>query len=203
MSETPSAPPASTAFAISVISVTFGESFMITGCAATFFTSLVILSAIDGFCPNAIPPSFTFGQDIFISSMSTAFDTSSIASLFTTFMYSSSECPHTFTITLAPLAFKNARSLSINVSIPGFCNPIALSIPAPVSAILGVGLPFHGLSATPFVVTAPSLSISTNSLYSIPEPNVPEAVVIGFSNSIPAKLTLNFLLMPSSISDLF
>ena len=42
--ETTSAPPASAALAISVISVTLGLSFIITGCLAYFFTSLVMAS---------------------------------------------------------------------------------------------------------------------------------------------------------------
>ena len=69
--DTASAPPASTALAISVISVTLGLNFIITGCLATFFTAFVIRSAEAGTCPKAIPPSFTLGQDMLISSIST------------------------------------------------------------------------------------------------------------------------------------
>jgi len=50
-------------------------------------------------------------------------------------------------------------------------------------------LPGHGTLATPFVVTAPSLLRSTYSLYSMPEPNVPEATVTGFLNVTPAIFT--------------
>ena len=64
INDKPSAPPASAARAISVMSVTFGESFMMTGCFACALISLVISSTIFGFCPKAIPPSFTFGQEI-------------------------------------------------------------------------------------------------------------------------------------------
>ena len=67
-----SAPPASAAFAISVISVTFGLSFIITGCLATFFTSFVIASTAFGSWPKAIPPCFTFGQEMLISNISTS-----------------------------------------------------------------------------------------------------------------------------------
>lgn len=49
ISESASAPPASAAFAISVMSVTFGVSFMETGCAAFFFISFVMYSTIPGF----------------------------------------------------------------------------------------------------------------------------------------------------------
>ena len=39
--------------------------------AADFFTSFVISSTEAAFCPKAIPPSLTFGQEILISSIST------------------------------------------------------------------------------------------------------------------------------------
>ena len=71
ISDTASAPPASTAFAISVISVTLGLNFIIIGFFDTLLTALVISIADSALCPNAIPPSFTFGHDILISSMST------------------------------------------------------------------------------------------------------------------------------------
>ena len=114
--ESTSAPPASAAFAVSVMSVTFGLSFMITGCLARFFTSLVISSTAFGFCPKAIPPAFTFGQDILISRRSTG----SSASLSTTSQYSSVVFPHTFTIILVSNFFKNGMSRSQKTSIPGF-----------------------------------------------------------------------------------
>ena len=71
---------------------------------------------------------------------------------------------------------------------------MAFIIPACVSQTLGVGLPVHGVSATPFVTTAPSLFKSTNSPYSMPEPNVPDAVIIGFLNSTPAIVTFVFII---------
>ncbi len=71
ISDMASAPPASTAFAISVISVTFGLNFIMIGCFETFLTAAVISSATAAFCPNAIPPSFTFGHEILISNIST------------------------------------------------------------------------------------------------------------------------------------
>ena len=72
---------------------------------------------------------------------------------------------------------------------------MAFIIPPYVSAILGVGLPGHGTFATPFVVTAPRRFRSTNSEYSIPEPNVPDATVIGFFHSTPAMFTAIFTLL--------
>lgn len=69
--ERTSAPPLSAAFAISVMSVTLGLSFMMIGCFAYFLTSFVMASRAFGSCPKAIPPSFTFGQDTLISRRST------------------------------------------------------------------------------------------------------------------------------------
>ena len=74
----------------------------------------------------------------------------------------------------------------MKTSTPGFCNPMAFNMPPYTSATRGVGFPSQGTLATPFVTTAPSLFKSTNSAYSIPEPKVPDAVITGFFNSIPA-----------------
>ena len=71
ISDTASAPAASTACAIYAMSVTFGLSFMTTGCFAAALTAFVIAAAAFGSCPKAMPPSFTFGQEILISSRST------------------------------------------------------------------------------------------------------------------------------------
>ena len=66
-----SAPPASAALAITVISVTLGLSFMMMGCFAWAFTAFVMASTAFGSWPKAIPPSFTLGQEMLISSRST------------------------------------------------------------------------------------------------------------------------------------
>ena len=87
-------------------------------------------------------------------------------------------------------------SLLQNTSTPGFCRPIAFIIPLWISAIRGVGFPVQGTSATPLVTTAPSLFKSTNSLYSAPEPKVPEAVITGFFNSTPPIFTFIFIKVP-------
>ena len=65
--EIASAPPASAAFAISVMSVTFGLNFIITGCFAAFLILDVMSNNASAFCPNAMAPSLTFGQETLIS----------------------------------------------------------------------------------------------------------------------------------------
>lgn len=57
---TPSPPPASTAFAISTISVTFGESFTITGLSVTLRTAFVTCSTTFG----SIPSFYAFAGNI-------------------------------------------------------------------------------------------------------------------------------------------
>ena len=90
---------------------------------------------------------------------------------------------------------RNGRSRLTKVSTPGFCKPMALSMPPYTSATRGVGLPSQGTSDTPLVTTAPSRLRSTKSAYSIPDPNVPDAVITGFFSSIPAILTAKFILL--------
>ena len=52
---------------------------------------------------------------------------------------------------------------------------------------------------TPFVTTAPRRFRSTNSLYSAPEPNVPEATITGFFSSTPARFTFVFNTVPPPV----
>ena len=67
ISETASAPSASTALAISVILVTLGESFTTRGFDVAFLTFEVISAALVHDVPNAAPPCFTLGHDILSS----------------------------------------------------------------------------------------------------------------------------------------
>ncbi|CDA74468.1 unknown [Ruminococcus sp. CAG:579] len=73
ISESASAPAASTALAMSVMLVTFGESFTISGLSgSSFFTAAVTAAATLQSVPKAAPPCFTFGQLMFSSTISTA-----------------------------------------------------------------------------------------------------------------------------------
>ncbi len=65
--ETESAPVASTARAISVMSVTLGESFTIRCLSQDSRAAEVTFSAPEHVVPNAMPPCFTFGQEMLIS----------------------------------------------------------------------------------------------------------------------------------------
>ena len=79
MSETESAPSASTALAISTMLVTFGESFTISVLWYFALTAFTTLAAPSQVTPNAIPPSLTLGQEIF-NSMAGIFSSASIFS---------------------------------------------------------------------------------------------------------------------------
>ena len=85
------------------------------------------------------------------------------ANSYATFTYSSIESPQILAITHVSNWLKNFNFSLFTTSSPGFSSPIEFSIPPYVSATRGVGLPGHGIFATPFVVTAPSLFKSTNS----------------------------------------
>src|SRR5580704_12228100 len=67
---------------------------------------------------------------------------------------------------------------------------MAFSIPAAVSNRRGGGFPVIGSLESPLTSTPPSRSRCTMSSNSMPYPNVPEAAMIGFFSSMPAKLTL-------------
>ena len=75
MSETESAPSASTARAMSAMLVTLGESFTISVLSYTLRTAFTTLAAPSQVTPKAIPPSFTLGQEMF-SSMAGIFSSS-------------------------------------------------------------------------------------------------------------------------------
>ena len=64
----PSAPASSQAFAIDTMSVTFGESLAMAGFVVTAFTALITLAAASGSVPKLMPPPWTLGQLILISS---------------------------------------------------------------------------------------------------------------------------------------
>ena len=67
MSDTASAPASSTDFAIEAISVTLGDNFTIKVLLHTFLTAETTELADSHEVPNAIPPSFTLGHDMFNS----------------------------------------------------------------------------------------------------------------------------------------
>ena len=74
-----SAPSASTAFAISVMFVTFGVSFTISGLLVAALTAFVTDAAPSQVTPHVAPPALTFGQEMLSSIMSTLVTSSASA----------------------------------------------------------------------------------------------------------------------------
>ncbi len=95
-----------------------------------------------------------------------------------------------FTKTGVESAFKNGSFSFTNASNPTFSRPMAFSMPHEVSTILGGLFPLDCSSDKPFTIMAPSRFKSTRSLNSLAYPNVPDAVITGFLNSIPPMSTL-------------
>ena len=182
MRETASAPAASTAFAISVISVTLGESLTTSGFLVACRTAAVMRSAESQCTPNAAPPFFTFGQEIFSSIMWTSVWSSRSAIV----THSSMVEPAMLARITVSLVSRYGSSRSIKASMPGFCKPTEFSMPDGVSAIRGEGLPGRGVMVVPLVAIPPTLESGNSSSYSCPYPNTPEAGIIGFLNGTPA-----------------
>ena len=96
MAESALAPASSTARAISVISVTFGDSFTNSGRWVFARTSLTSWCANVASTPKLIPPQSKFGQEILSSIPATP---SALFSFSVTIRYSSTVLPQTLTIT--------------------------------------------------------------------------------------------------------
>ena len=143
----PSAPASAQALAMATMSVTLGDSFMITGLVVTAFTARVTSAAQAGSVPKLMPPWWTLGQEMLTSSQPTCAQPSSMAQVWT---YSSTENPETLAITgLWKIFAMFGSSSATTFSTPGFCSPTAFSMPAGASAMRGSGLPSRGCSVVP------------------------------------------------------
>ena len=90
-----SVPASSTALAMETMSVTLGESLVMTIFSELALTCATTSAAASGQVPKTMPPSLTLGQEILISTASTP----STLSFFATSPYSSGEWPYILTIT--------------------------------------------------------------------------------------------------------
>ena len=96
MQETASAPASSEARAKTAMSATFGESLGMTGSRVALRTAETTSEVMRGSPPKAIPPFFTFGQEMLISTPATP---SAWSTMRVTSAYSSTVSPQTFTST--------------------------------------------------------------------------------------------------------
>ena len=134
---TPSPPPASTAFAISTMSVTFGESFTITGLSVTLRTALVTCSTTFGSIPKAIPSHSTFGQDTLTSKPAIP-STDKVSAIHA----NSSMVPADILASNGTSYFFKSGKISVTkYSAPGFSRPIQFKTPDGVSAMRVPRLP--------------------------------------------------------------
>src|SRR4029077_6826671 len=78
-------------------------------------------------------------------------------------------------------------------STPGFCRPIAFSIPAGVSYTRCGGLPRRGSPVVPLRTTAPASRLENPSMrvYSSPKPTQPDSSTIGEAKSRPQNFRLS------------
>ena len=108
MRDTASAPASATRRATAAMSLALGLSFGITGSRVPRRTTSVARAAMSGSQPNSIPPSATFGQEMFTSMADTP---SAWSRIFDSSPYSSSELPQMFAMTIFPSA-RTAGSFS-------------------------------------------------------------------------------------------
>ena len=104
-----------------------------------------------------------------------------------TSMYSSIVDPHTFAKKRVSLKSSSGRMSLTTRSTPGFCRPMAFSIPAGVSHNRCGGLPRRGSSVVPFSTIAPTSAFEKPStrVYSSPKPTQPDNSTVGEFNLIP------------------
>src|SRR5262245_3250592 len=179
-----SAPASSAARASSEMSVTFGESLMITGLRERALSMLTSCRVNSGLWPKTIPPCLVFGQEMLISYAAIP---SHGLSLSTTSAYSSSLKPNTFTKTAQPDSRRNGILSRMNASTPTFSRPIEFSIPAAVGKSLGGRLPSIGRADVPFTQIPPIRLRSANRSNSSPYPKVPLAAMTGLVRRMPAN----------------
>ena len=155
ISDKASAPWASAMRAKTVMSVTFGDSFTMSGFRLAARTSETTRSVCAGSVPKAIPPCFTFGQEILSSTAATsAMPFSRAASS----AYSSAVLPLILIINgMCSCGRISGNTRRTNSSYPTFSKPTQLSIPDGVSAIRTPALPSRGSSVNPFSTAAPSI----------------------------------------------
>src|SRR5215212_292534 len=184
--EMQSAPAASTASAISTMLPTFGESFTISGRLETARQARVTAAAEPASSAKRRPPSRIFGQEMFTSRPAIP-DTPSNDPANSS--KSATDSPEMLAITGTAQRSQIGALSRMMPRSPTFWSPIAFSIPAGVSAILGGGLPSRGRTVIPFEQIAPIRWMSTSGWYSVPYPNVPEATRTGFASSRPCMFS--------------
>jgi len=129
--ETASAPASRQARANATMSVTLGDSLMISGKSPMARRTAPVTRPVwAGSVAKWMPPSLTLGQETLSSS---AASPSAPASRRAASTYSSTLPPSTLAMMVAPVARSGGSLSRRKASMPTFCKPMALSIPAGVS----------------------------------------------------------------------
>ena len=194
-----SAPAAMTAPATSTMSVTSGESLASTGTVELVLrrTALITCAEAIGSQANTRPRLSTLGQEIFTSSAAIP---GSWRSRLASAEYSSTVPPAIDTTAGMPRSRNQARSLAMNASTPGPCNPMELSIPEGVSAMRGVARPDRGFIMMLLVTTPPMAVRSKKGSSSRPAAAQPLAVNTGAAKrATPSEVEISTISVPLAV----
>ena len=169
--------------AFSRMSVWLGESLVISGLRVTRRQAATTRADISGTLPNCTPPSLTLGQEILISMASIGESSKRRV----TSTYSSMVEPQALAINRVSKKSRPGKMLRTTLSTPGFCSPMALSMPSAVSAMRCAGLPRRGCPVVPLSTMAPTSRLlnPATRVYSSPKPTQPESSTMGDAKSIP------------------
>jgi len=185
-----SAPAFSTAFAITVIFATFGESLTMIGMLVFAFTSFVTCAASSGSQAKGLPcSSSTLGQDM-LTSMRSGLPLDIVFA----------QIPKSFTVKATMLAMIGSFVLafacfisSAPSSIPGLLNPTALiMLSFPIAWRMGSLWPGLGSGEMDFMMTAPAPFFSAYTRADAVVSTIPDARTKGFLNLTPTKLVDRF-----------
>src|SRR5439155_17072028 len=154
--DSPSAPAASTALAISATSQLAGESFAYSGSAVAARHAATISAADSG-------ASSTFGHDR-LSSMVTSSSRAQVSA------YSWAAKPPTDTHSGTPNSRSRGSVSARKASRPGLASPIEFSMPTSVSAIRTGALPPRGSGVTVFVTKASSCRATSGAVSASRQP---------------------------------
>ena len=171
--------------ALSWMLVWLGESLVISGFCVTLRHAATTRADISGSLPKVTPPSLTLGHEMLISIASMGLSSKRA----TTSMYSSMVEPEALAMKRVSVKSSVGRMRSTTWSAPGFCNPMALSMPMGVSYTRCGLLPRRALPVVPLRHTAPTSRLENpdTRVYSSPKPTQPDSSTIGETKSIPQK----------------
>src|SRR5258706_3344574 len=169
----------------SLMSVWLGDILVISGLLVTARQAATTRADISGTLPNCTPPSLMLGQDMLISIASMGESSKRRV----TSTYSSTVEPQALAMKRVSVKSSEGRMERTTASTPGFCRPMALSMPSYVSATRCGGLPSLALPVVPLSTIAPTSRFEkpATRVYSSPNPTQPDSSTIGLAKLSPQK----------------